>query len=66
MCPACKKPQEAVKKFEIWSLPTVLVFQLKRFSKPSGEMWRRDKIESSVEIPEELDMSKSIVGKNTK
>ncbi|GAU92529.1 hypothetical protein RvY_04599-2 [Ramazzottius varieornatus] len=62
MCPACKKPQEAVKKFEIWSLPTVLVFQLKRFSKPSGEMWRRDKIESSVEIPEELDMSKSIVG----
>jgi len=31
-CPACKKHQQATKKFDIWSLPSLLVISLKRFS----------------------------------
>ena len=31
-CPTCKKPQQAMKKIDIWSLPSILVISLKRFS----------------------------------
>ncbi|XP_055346603.1 LOW QUALITY PROTEIN: ubiquitin carboxyl-terminal hydrolase 19-like [Paramacrobiotus metropolitanus] len=63
LCPTCKQPRQASKQFEIWSLPTVLVFQLKRFCKPTGEMFRRDKIDTMIKYPlNGLDMSKFLVG----
>ena len=54
-CPKCKKHQQAIKKFDIWSLPKVLIIHLKRFS--FSRSWR-DKIDTLVEFPvENLDMS---------
>lgn len=31
-CPSCKVHQQATKKFDLWSLPKILVVHLKRFS----------------------------------
>uniref|UniRef100_A0A6G1SB64 Ubiquitin carboxyl-terminal hydrolase n=1 Tax=Aceria tosichella TaxID=561515 RepID=A0A6G1SB64_9ACAR len=54
-CPKCKKHQQAIKKFDVWSLPKVLIIHLKRFS--FSRSWR-DKIDTLVEFPVEgLDMS---------
>ncbi|XP_064607278.1 ubiquitin carboxyl-terminal hydrolase 15-like isoform X2 [Liolophura sinensis] len=47
-CPQCKKHQQATKKFDIWSLPNILVIHLKRFS--YNKYWR-DKIDALVEFP---------------
>lgn len=47
-CPCCKKHQQASKKFDVWSLPRVLVIHLKRFS--YNKYWR-DKIDALVEFP---------------
>src|SRR6266702_4407881 len=35
-CPQCKKHQQATKKFDLWSVPDVLVVHLKRFSRSSA------------------------------
>lgn len=47
-CPACKKHQQATKKFDLWSLPNVLIIHLKRFS---YNRYIRDKIDTLVEFP---------------
>ncbi|XP_016058354.1 PREDICTED: ubiquitin carboxyl-terminal hydrolase 4 isoform X2 [Miniopterus natalensis] len=47
-CPTCKKHQQATKKFDLWSLPKVLVVHLKRFS--YSRYWR-DKLDTGVEFP---------------
>jgi ubiquitin carboxyl-terminal hydrolase 4/11/15 len=47
-CPQCKKHQQATKKFDLWSVPDVLVVHLKRFSNSRA---LRDKIEAFVEFP---------------
>ncbi|EJU03817.1 UCH-domain-containing protein [Dacryopinax primogenitus] len=53
-CPQCKKHQQATKKFEIWSVPDILVVHLKRFS--SGRLLR-DKLDMMVDFPlEGLDL----------
>lgn len=58
-CPKCKKHQQATKKFDIWSLPKVLIIHLKRFS--FSRSWR-DKIDTLVEFPiDGLDMSKYVL-----
>lgn len=58
-CPKCKKHQQATKKFDIWSLPKVLIIHLKRFS--FSRSWR-DKIDTLVEFPiDNLDMSKYVL-----
>ncbi|KAK9456186.1 hypothetical protein V1511DRAFT_521020 [Dipodascopsis uninucleata] len=46
-CPNCKKHQQAVKTFEIWSIPDVFAIHLKRFSSTS----RRDKIDVKIDFP---------------
>ncbi|XP_072175057.1 ubiquitin carboxyl-terminal hydrolase 4-like [Diadema setosum] len=54
-CPACKKHQQATKKFDLWKLPKVLVIHLKRFS---YNRFLRDKLDTMVTFPmENLDMS---------
>uniref|UniRef100_A0A2K5RDJ2 Ubiquitin carboxyl-terminal hydrolase n=1 Tax=Cebus imitator TaxID=2715852 RepID=A0A2K5RDJ2_CEBIM len=47
-CPSCKKHQQATKKFDLWSLPKILVVHLKRFS--YNRYWR-DKLDTVVEFP---------------
>jgi len=47
-CPRCKKHQQATKKFDIWSLPKVLIIHLKRFS--YSRFWR-DKLDTLVHFP---------------
>lgn len=58
-CPRCKKHQQATKKFDLWSLPNVLVIQLKRFS--YSRFWR-DKLDTLVDFPTNgLDMGRYII-----
>lgn len=47
-CPNCKRHQQATKKFDLWSLPKILVVHLKRFS--YSRYWR-DKLDTVVEFP---------------
>ena len=47
-CPTCKKHQQATKKFDLWSLPRLLVVHLKRFS--YNRCWR-DKLDTVVDFP---------------
>ncbi|XP_061689922.1 ubiquitin carboxyl-terminal hydrolase 4 [Syngnathoides biaculeatus] len=54
-CPTCKKHQQATKKFDLWSLPHILVVHLKRFS--YNRCWR-DKLDTVVDFPiRDLNMS---------
>jgi ubiquitin carboxyl-terminal hydrolase 4/11/15 len=57
-CPKCKKHQQATKKFDLWSVPDVLVVHLKRFSSSRS---LRDKIEAFVDFPiEGLDLTEMV------
>jgi len=57
-CPQCKKHQQATKKFDLWSVPDVLVVHLKRFSNSRA---LRDKIEAFVDFPiEGLDLTEMV------
>jgi ubiquitin carboxyl-terminal hydrolase 4/11/15 len=57
-CPKCKKHQQATKKFDLWSVPDVLVVHLKRFSSSRA---LRDKIEAFVDFPiEGLDLTEMV------
>ncbi|XP_072507260.1 ubiquitin carboxyl-terminal hydrolase 4 isoform X2 [Notamacropus eugenii] len=57
-CPNCKKHQQATKKFDLWSLPKILVVHLKRFS--YNRYWR-DKLDTVVEFPiRDLHMSEFV------
>ena len=57
-CPQCKKHQQATKKFDLWSVPDVLVVHLKRFS---NSRTLRDKIEEFVDFPiEGLDLTEMV------
>lgn len=59
-CPACKKHQQAQKKFDLWKMPDVLVIHLKRFS---NERAFRDKIDVLIDFPiEGLDLSSRVEG----
>lgn len=58
-CPNCQKHQQATKKFDLWSLPEVLVIHLKRFS--YNRYWR-DKIDTLIEFPvNNLDMTQYVI-----
>ena len=61
-CSKCKAHQPSTKKFDLWSLPPVLVIHLKRFSYSRSY---RDKIDTQVEFPlTELDLSSYLLNKN--
>lgn len=58
-CPRCKQHKEATKKFDLWSLPKVLIIHLKRFS--YSRFWR-DKLDTLVDFPVTgLDMSTYVI-----
>ncbi|KAG8727580.1 CSN-associated deubiquitinating enzyme Ubp12 [Ceratobasidium sp. 423] len=55
-CSRCKQHRQAMKQLQLWSLPTILVLQLKRFEK-------RAKIDKLVTFPvNELDLSDRVGG----
>jgi len=58
-CPECKEHRQAFKKFDLWSLPKILVIHLKRFS--YNRYWR-DKLDALVNFPVTgLDLTKSVI-----
>jgi len=58
-CPNCQKHQQATKKFDLWSLPEVLVIHLKRFT--YNRYWR-DKIDTVIDFPTKgLDMTQYVI-----
>ena len=58
-CPRCKEHRRASKKFELWTVPDILVIHLKRFS---SEGRLRDKVDACVDFPvEDLDMNDRVV-----
>lgn len=60
-CSSCKEHKQATKKVELWKVPDVLVFALKRFS---SSRYSRDKIDDLVDFPvhEALDMEPFVMG----
>lgn len=60
-CSKCKQFQQATKKFDLWSLPPILVIHLKRFSY-KNRYWR-EKLETLVNYPtKDLDLSAYVKG----
>ncbi|XP_068649713.1 ubiquitin carboxyl-terminal hydrolase 9-like [Aristolochia californica] len=55
-CPSCKEHRQASKKLDLWRLPDILVFHLKRFS---YSRYMKNKIDTLVNFPiHNLDLSK--------
>ncbi|CAF2291743.1 unnamed protein product [Brassica napus] len=58
LCPQCKEQRQANKKLDLWKLPEILVFQLKRFK---TSKYFVKKIDTFVDFPvDELDLSKYV------
>ena len=65
-CRRCQKHVRAFKKMDIWRLPPLLVFQLKRFTYEVGAfLTHREKIEGYVDFPFDIDMSPFVLGCET-
>ncbi|KDO28974.1 hypothetical protein SPRG_06060 [Saprolegnia parasitica CBS 223.65] len=66
-CPRCKDHVRAFKKFDLFSLPTILLLHLKRFRYNQGHYHlHRDKISTLVRFPiSGLDVSEFVVGPST-
>jgi len=61
-CPVCKEHRQAYKKFDLWTLPKILVIHLKRFS---YNRYMRDKLDVLVNFPTvELDLTSYVINKN--
>ncbi|KAL0313132.1 UNVERIFIED_CONTAM: Ubiquitin carboxyl-terminal hydrolase 10 [Sesamum radiatum] len=61
-CPRCKEHRQASKKLDLWRLPDVLVFHLKRFS---YSRWLKNKLDTFVNFPiHNLDLSKYVKSKD--
>jgi len=61
-CPQCKEHRQAYKKFDLWTLPKILVIHLKRFS---YNRYMRDKLDVLVNFPtQELDLTSYVINEN--
>lgn len=61
-CPRCKEHRQASKKLDLWRLPDILVFHLKRFS---YSRWLKNKLDTFVNFPiHNLDLSKYVKSNN--
>ncbi|XAR70110.1 Ubiquitinyl hydrolase 1 [Bertholletia excelsa] len=57
-CPRCKEHRQATKKLDLWRLPDILVFHLKRFS---YNRFMKNKLDTFVNFPvHDLDLSKYV------
>lgn len=59
-CPKCRQFVRATKKLDIWSVPEILIIQLKRFV--AGGYYTSRKLETHVDFPDVLDMKDYVVG----
>ncbi|KAL2325258.1 hypothetical protein Fmac_024316 [Flemingia macrophylla] len=61
-CPRCKEHRQATKKLDLWKLPEVLVFHLKRFS---YSRYLKNKLDTFVNFPiHNLDLTKYVKSKD--
>ncbi|KAL5766085.1 hypothetical protein ACOSP7_016702 [Xanthoceras sorbifolium] len=61
-CPGCKEHRQATKKLDLWMLPDILVFHLKRFS---YSRYMKNKLDTFVNFPiHNLDLSKYMKSKS--
>ncbi|KAK3001689.1 hypothetical protein RJ639_020415, partial [Escallonia herrerae] len=61
-CPSCKAHRQATKKLDLWRLPEILVFHLKRFS---YSRFLKNKLDTFVNFPiHNLDLSKYVKSKD--
>jgi uncharacterized UBP type Zn finger protein len=61
-CPDCKEHKQATKKFDLWSLPDIMIIHLKRFS--YNKYWR-DKLDALMEFPtHNLDLRKFTINED--
>lgn len=57
-CPRCKEHRQATKKLDLWKLPEIIVFHLKRFS---YSRYLKNKLDTFVDFPiHNLDLSKYV------
>lgn len=57
-CPQCKEHRQATKKLDLWKLPEILVFHLKRFS---YSRYLKNKLDTFVNFPiHNLDLTKYV------
>jgi ubiquitin carboxyl-terminal hydrolase 4/11/15 len=67
-CGKCKDHVQAMKKMDLWSVPDLLTFQLKRFIYEQtnymygGPRTLREKIDTLVDFPQEIDMRSFVLG----
>ncbi|KAI3710591.1 hypothetical protein L2E82_40375 [Cichorium intybus] len=62
-CPGCKEHQQATKKLDLWRLPDIIVFHLKRFS---YSRFLKNKLDTFVNFPiHNLDLSKYVKSEDT-
>jgi len=50
-CPSCREMRDAVKKFDIWKVPPILVIHLKRFKFERDGVKRAEKLNTNVKFP---------------
>ncbi|XP_071703155.1 ubiquitin carboxyl-terminal hydrolase 9-like [Rutidosis leptorrhynchoides] len=61
-CPGCKEFRQATKKLDLWRLPDVIVFHLKRFS---YSRFLKNKLDTFVDFPiHKLDLNKYVKSKD--
>ncbi|OMO79890.1 Peptidase C19, ubiquitin carboxyl-terminal hydrolase 2 [Corchorus capsularis] len=61
-CPGCKEHRQAIKKLDLWMLPEIIVFHLKRFT---YGRYIKNKIDTFVNFPiHNLDLSKYVMNKD--
>ncbi|XWS50184.1 hypothetical protein CRYUN_Cryun12cG0067200 [Craigia yunnanensis] len=61
-CPRCKEHRQAIKKLDLWMLPEIIVFHLKRFT---YGRYLKNKIDTYVNFPiHNLDLSKYVMNKD--
>ncbi|KAL8200955.1 hypothetical protein R6Q57_012294 [Mikania cordata] len=62
-CPGCKEHRQATKKLDLWKLPDIIVFHLKRFS---YSRFLKNKLDTFVNFPiHNLDLSKYVKSKDS-
>lgn len=62
-CPGCKEHRQATKKLDLWRLPDIIVFHLKRFS---YSRFLKNKLDTFVNFPiHDLDLSKFVKSEDT-
>ncbi|KAL8207878.1 hypothetical protein R6Q57_007290 [Mikania cordata] len=62
-CPGCNEHQQATKKLDLWRLPNIIVFHLKRFS---YSRFLKNKLDTFVDFPiHNLDLSKYVKNKDS-